>query len=237
MPIIFKSVGTSDSKKYEIKIMMNKTISLCDIEKIFEIYGINQEDLTHIKFVANSETMKSNDKKYFINDDENLIVFVFSPVKEVKEKIEEIFIKNNTLVMEKPAVVEVIIDNNLQRNIDKAEEIADIIPTLDDETIKAINEKTSKLYQNEDFKNLVRIYYTNQDIVKTFLSYIVHGDIVKLSIPKDTGKTFESEISILKGLGIKDSDEDIRNALNHFNGHLNLTLRALLTKNAISESS
>ena len=233
MPIIFKSVGTSDSKKYEIKIIMNKIISLCDIEKIFEIYGMSEEDLSHIKFVANSETMKSNEKQYLVSDNENLIVFVFSPIKEVKEKIEEIFIKNNTLAMDKPAMI----DTNLQKNIDTPEEVVDVIPTLDDETVKIINEKTSSLYQNEDFKQLVRIYYTNQDIVKTFLSFIVHGDIVKLNISKESGKTFESEISILKGLGIKDSDEDIRVALNQFNGHLNLTLRALLTKSAISETS
>ena len=236
MPIIFKSVGTSDSKKYEIKIIMNKTISLCDIEKIFEIYGMNEEDLSHIKFVANSETMKSNDKKYLVSDNENLIVFVFSPVKEVKEKIEEIFIKNNTIAIDKPVIVQ-IIDTNLQKNIDKPEEVVDVIPTLDDETVKTINEKTSSLYQNEDFKQLVRIYYTNQDIVKTFLSFIVHGDIVKLNIPKETEKTFESEISVLKGLGIKDSDENIRSTLNHFNGHLNLTLRALLTKNAVQPNA
>lgn len=232
MPFILKPVGTSGPKRYEIKNDKFTVIKLFDIHTIFKDFGMNDEELDQIKFVANSETIKNNDKSYIINNDENLIIFVFSPIKEIKNKIEDIFIKNNTNTEEVTETIK-IIDPTIQQNIDeKIEE--DLIPILDDETVKLINEKTVKLFENDDFKNLVRIYYSNQDTMKTFLNFIVHGDIVKLNIPKNIfEKSYENEINILKSLGIKESDEVLNKYLNNYNGHINLTLRAILCKQAL----
>ena len=125
------------------------------------------------------------------------------------------------------------IDPFLQKVIDTPV-IEEITPTLDDETVKTINEKTSKLFDNDDFKELIRIYYTNQGIMKTFLNFIVHGDIVGINIPESVeGKTYPNEVARLKELGVKETDENIIKCLSNFNGHLNLTLRALLVRNAV----
>ena len=73
--------------------------------------------------------------------------------------------------------------------------------------------------------------------MKTFLNFIVHGDIVKINIPENVDeKTYSSEVAILKELGITESDENIIKCLSNFNGHLNLTLRALLVRKAVQST-
>jgi hypothetical protein len=70
--------------------------------------------------------------------------------------------------------------------------------------------------------------------MKTFLNFIVHGDIVGINIPETVeGKTYPNEVAKLKELGVKETDENIIKCLSNFNGHLNLTLRALLVRNAV----
>jgi hypothetical protein len=238
MPIIFKPVGTSGPRKLEIRNDTIGPITLTDIEAIFNAYGINEEEMENIKFVANSETIKSKEKVYEITKEENLTIFVFSAARQLKEKLDDIFIKHSTFESQDLPVATIVpatknIDSFLQRVIDTPV-IEEVTPTLDDETVKSINEKTSKLFDNDDFKELVRIYYTNQGIMKTFLNFIVHGDIVKINIPESVDtKTYSNEVAILKQLGITESDENIIKCLSNFNGHLNLTLRALLVRKAV----
>jgi len=248
MPIIFKPVGTSGPRKLEIRNDTIGPITLTDIEAIFNAYGISEEEMENIKFVANSETIKSKDKMYDITKEENLTIFVFSAVRQLKDKLDEIFTKHSTYEFQDLPVATIVqtvnnsvptvknIDPFLQKVIDTPV-IEEVTPTLNDETVKSINEKTSKLFDNDDFKELIRIYYTNQGIMKTFLNFIVHGDIVKINIPEDVDeKTYASEVAILKNLGITESDENIIKCLSNFNGHLNLTLRALLVRKAVQST-
>jgi hypothetical protein len=257
MPVIFKPVGYIDNNKFEISYDTSEKLRLETFEKIFENYGLTNEEVKKIKFVANSETIKNNEKVFEISDSEKLSIFVFSPVKSIKDKLEYIFTKNFTN-LEKNIQAEIkpilkldivahettpilnsdIVEPYIQKSIDKAEEISDI-HTLDDSIINLINEKTSKLFENKDFKHLIRIYYSNQEIFTTFLQFITHGDIVKINIPnsEETNKTYEKEIAIFRNLGIKESDENIKMCLANFNGHLNLTLRALLCRKAVMETT
>ena len=46
-------------------------------------------------------------------------------------------------------------------------------------------------------------------------------------------KDYLVEIETLKSLGINESDDIIKQVLESFNGHLNLSLRVLLTRSAI----
>jgi len=231
MPVIFKPVGNTSSKKVEIHKEILGTLTLTSIHMIFEEYGLNKEELEKIKFLALSQTI-NEETSIVITNTNDLVVFVFSPVIPVKNKLEEIFNKRNTVIQE----IKEMVDPYIQKPIDTVQE--DVVPVLDDSIVNTMNEKASKLFENEDFKHLIRIYYSNQDIMKTFFEFIVHGDIVKINIPKpETAGTFEKEITIMRNLGIKESDENIRHCLASFNGHLNLTLRALLCRKAILETS
>jgi hypothetical protein len=117
--------------------------------------------------------------------------------------------------------------------VDKVEE--EKTPELSQEVIDAMNLKTAKLFESKDFKHLVRIYYSNPDVIKTFLNFVSHGDIAKMTIPTMTEeKDFSVEIGMLKSLGITESDEVIGQVLKAFNGHLNLSLRVLLCRKAVN---
>jgi hypothetical protein len=238
MPIIFKPVGTSGPRKLEIRNDTVGPITLTDIEAIFNAYGISEEEMENIKFVANSETIKTKEKMYDITKEENLTIFVFSANRQLKEKLDTIFNEHSTLESHNLPVATIVpqvvsIDPFLQKVIDTPV-IEEVTPTLDDTTVNTLNEKTSKLFNNNDFKELIRIYYTNQETMKTFLNFIVHGDIVGINIPESVeGKTYPNEVARLKELGVKETDENIIKCLSNFNGHLNLTLRALLVRNAV----
>lgn len=239
MPVIFKHVGNIGTNKFEIKKELIGTLKLSNIEMIFEEYGLTKEELSNTKFIANSETLKNDEKSFIVSNEDLLIIFVFSTIKSIKEKLEEVFIKNSNIqLIEIPQEqTPVLVDPYIQRPINAVE--IDTVPILDDSIVKMMNEKSSKLFENDDFKHLIRIYYSNQDIIKTFLQFIVHGDIVKIDIPKNESLVinYEKEITILKTLGIKESDENIKQCLSNFNGHMNLTLRSLLVRKAILETT
>jgi hypothetical protein len=231
MPILFKLIGCNNTKPIEIIRAFTGELRLSNIHSIFEIYGLMSQDLEEIKFVGNSESIKTNDKVFLINEKENFVIFVFTSNKEVKEKLISIFSDNGEKI---PLLIkkEVIIDEELTKSIDTKE--IDIVHELDDKTVNNMNIKTIKLFNNPDFKHLVRIYYSNQDIMKEFFSYIVSGDITKLTVNK-TEKNYEDEIQILQSLGITDSTENIQKCLESVNGHLNLALRLLLCKSSLLE--
>ena len=71
--------------------------------------------------------------------------------------------------------------------------------------------------------------------MKEFFSYIVSGDITKLTVNK-TENNYEKEIEILQSLGITDSSENIQKCLESVNGHLNLALRLLLCKCSLNKN-
>jgi len=115
------------------------------------------------------------------------------------------------------------------------DKIQEELPELSQEIIDTINIKTAKLFENNDFKHLIRIYYSNPDILKTFLNFVSQGDIIKINIPViSEEKNYSVEIETLKSLGINESDDTIKQVLKLFNGHLNLSLRVLLTRSAIN---
>ena len=216
MPVVFKLAGHINT--LEIKRDIIGIIKFSSIMSIFECYGISTESFEYIQFIIDSEIIKDNTKKFIVSNNYNLIIFVNTSNKEIKKKLIDIFLNENELN-----------ENELNKPI------IDIIqeektPELSQEIIDSINIKTVELFKNEDFKRLIEIYYSNPEILKTFLNFVSHGDIIKMSIPiLSEEKDYFDEIKMLKTLGINESDDFIKSVLNKFNGHLNLSLRDLLT--------
>jgi hypothetical protein len=260
MPITYKLVGNVNSKVLEIKRDIIGLVKLSHMVSMFSAYGMSSENFEHIRFVAESETLKDDSKSFQVSNDNNIIVFVFTANKEVKGKLVEIFLKNATNMEDvpetkvsetstRPLIGTVVDSNTLNRSTrdngpvdpEIAKPVVDTVeeeeknPELTPEIIHSINQKTAKLFENKDFKHLVRIYYTNPETIKTFLNFVSHGDIAKMTIPTITeDKDYEMEISMLKSLGISESDEVIGQVLKAFNGHLNLALRVLLCRKAVN---
>ena len=210
MPITFKLIGNIKSKLLEIKYDINGIVRLSSIISIFKNYGIPPENFEHIKVIIEREPLTNDSKFYQVLDDYNLIVFIFTSKKDINDNLIDIFSKNN---------------------IDKIEEK---IPELSQDIINSNNIKTVQLFENPNFKQLVKIYFNEPELFKTFLKFISHGDITNMNIPTiDEEKDYSVELEYIKSLGITENDKVILQFLKKYNGHINLSLRAFLCQKAI----
>lgn len=210
MPITFKLIGNIKSKLLEIKYDINGIVRLSSIISIFKNYGIPPENFEHIKVIIEREPLTNDSKFYQVLDDYNLIVFIFTSKKDINDNLIEIFSKHN---------------------IDKIEEK---IPELSQDIINSNNIKTVQLFENPNFKQLVKIYFNEPELFKTFLKFISHGDITNMNIPTiDEEKDYSVELEYIKSLGITENDKVILQFLKKYNGHINLSLRAFLCQKAM----
>ena len=210
MPITFKLIGNIKSKLLEIKYDINGIVRLSSIISIFKNYGIPPENFEHIKVIIEREPLTNDSKFYQVLDDYNLIVFIFTSKKDINDNLIEIFSKHN---------------------IDKIEEK---IPELSQDIIDSNNTKTVQLFENPNFKQLVKIYFNEPELFKTFLKFISHGDITNMNIPTiDEEKDYSVELEYIKSLGITENDKVILQFLKKYNGHINLSLRAFLCQKAM----
>ena len=100
---------------------------------------------------------------------------------------------------------------------------------IDATTISASNLETLRLFEEQDFQTLLNVYVTNPDMFKIFASYVSSGTVVPTVFDKDNSIEYVEQFEEIKKLNIGANDEDITSALSEFNGHINLTLRYLLT--------
>ncbi|NDC31311.1 MAG: hypothetical protein EBZ58_10330, partial [Bacteroidetes bacterium] len=234
---IFKLVGIQNFKALEIKHDLIGKLSLSNIKAIFTKYGLREDDYENIKFVTNSETFRSDEKSYDVSSNDSYTVFVFTADKDLKQRLFNIFQEHATNKSEESSNSSVKLtqeepDKELTKSI--KDSIIDVEPELTQEIINRMNSKTLELFADDDFKQLVRIYYNKPETIKTFLNYISHGNIVKVFIPSQNSEIdYTEKISLLKSLGISETDEIIKQSLVAFNGHLNLALRVLLCRQAI----
>lgn len=235
MPVLFKLVGIqiNDGIKTDMKFFKleesKESFNLDDVEKFFIELGL--EPNHEIKYITESQTM-IKDKDYKIKKDSEKIVYVFTLNSDIKSVLIEIF-KKNGIESEKKPNKEKTVDPSLSKPI-PFEEIK-----ITEEIINNSNEETIKLFQEEDFKSLLTIFIKNPGMFRRFSSYITSGDVVvdseKFSSSKE--EDYSKQLEDIKELNIKVSEEDITNALNKFNGHLNLTLRYLLYQNSVETES
>ncbi len=229
MSVLFKLVGIKVEKDTKSEILCNfgskNSINLSDILSIFDGFGLNidKEKEKEIKFITDSETIKK-ENSYKISSDSKRVIFVFSMNSDVKQEFVEIFNKHGIVKEE-------------ERDVDADDEITKPIPEeeikISDDIIEASNVETIKLFQDKDFLTLMDIYNRNAEAFKIFSRYISSGTVLMNSLEKSNDE-FLVELNEIKKLNIGKSDEEIQNALQMFNGHLNLSLRYLLT-NVVEE--
>lgn len=234
MPVLFKLVGIQMSQGIKTDMKFNKfdeskgTINIKEVKDFFTELGLAEND--QVKFITESQTM-SADKEYKVNKDTEKIVYVFTLNTDIKSVLVEIFKEKGEESSNK--VEEKKVDTNISKPI-PFEKIK-----IDDSVIENSNIETVKLFEEEDFKSLLSIFINNPNMYQRFSSYITSGDVVieseKFSSSKE--KDYSQQLEEIKKLNIKVCEEDITNALNKFNGHLNLTLRYLLYQNSVETDS
>jgi hypothetical protein len=233
MTITLKLVGVKSELKTEISLNLNlKEITISDIRTYFTSNGYNN-NISEVKFITSSETMK-DEKKYSIEED--ITIFVFVMDINIKNSLIEFFDKHgheveknlSTETNQQSVVVKVPQPNP---NLDKPLPEDQIKITSD--IIDRSNQETVKLFGDQNFKTLVSIYYNNPDVFKVFASYISSGTVISSALQQNVESTYDTQLEEIKNLGLQISDEKIIEALQKFNGHINLSLRYLLTVNSI----
>jgi hypothetical protein len=252
MSIIYKLVGikSGDNVKNEIihkdwDVQKNE-INIQDVYSLFSTLGCT-ENINEIKFIINSETMK-DEKSYSIfhsmdtdgkSHEYNLIIHVFTINEELKNKLITIF-DTHGYVAKKEVIQTNVIQTNVnpkRPNIELSKPIPEDEIKINEETIINSNKETISLFSNKDFQTLIRIYYENSDVFKTFASYISTGNAVDASHFSNTRDVrFDDEFQEIKSLNLNIDDEIIQNTLKRFNGHINLTLRYILTTRSIESN-
>ena len=229
MSVLFKLVGIKVEKNTKSEILCNfgskNSINLSDISSIFNDFGLNidKEKKKVIKFITDSETIKE-ESSYKISSDSKRIIFIFSMNSDVKQEFVKIFNEHGIVKEEE---MDEDVDDEITKPIPE-EEIK-----ISDDIIEASNVETIKLFQDKDFLTLMDIYNRNAEAFKIFSRYISSGTVLMNSLEKSNDE-FLVELNEIKKLNIGKSDEEIQNALQMFNGHLNLSLRYLLT-NVVEE--
>ena len=135
--------------------------------------------------------------EFIINDNMEEYIFIFTPNNTIKNKLKNIF------------------QNKIPNN--------DIITQ---NIINEINEETIKLFNDNDFKNLIDIYKRKPELFQTLLQYTYCGNIKYNIINNSNNYLFE--LNKLKELNLNIEDDKIIEKLEKYGGHLKLTLRALL---------
>tara|TARA_B100000524_G_scaffold338766_1_gene230496 strand:+ start:476 stop:1168 length:693 start_codon:yes stop_codon:yes gene_type:complete len=227
MTITLKLVGVKSELKTEISLNLNlKEITISDIRTYFTSNGYNN-NISEVKFITSSETMK-DEKKYSIEEDITIFVFVMDIT--IKNSLIEFFNKHGHEV-EKNVSSVVVKAPQPNPNLDKPLPEDQIKITSD--IIDRSNQETVKLFGDQNFKTLVSIYYNNPDVFKVFASYISSGTVISSALQQNVESTYDTQLEEIKNLGLQISDEKIIEALQKFNGHINLSLRYLLTVNSI----
>jgi len=239
MPIVFKLVGnTVDGKYYEIHDNFEGPITLRMIFALFQHFGITENDLENIRFIADSEQLKNLDKVILVRSEENKDIFIFISDTAIRSKVQQIFMskgieftaKNKAPEQGKPPGIEK--DESLSEPVTevKIEPKAVLTP----EIIDNINIKTVKLFDDTDFKTLFSIYLKRPELFNTLSKYVQNGTIVQEAlIPvKELNEMETAQYKMMatkiNELGFNLPEETIMMKLIQYNGHMNLTVRSIL---------
>lgn len=208
-----------DNLKMEFRQKLN-------IEKLKSIQQI-RNNLINEQKIEKEEDDEDNEN-IFNNDNEFIRNFKnrFSRFNIEDNNNNEMFNHNMRMRHHKPMIEE---DDDEDEEINKPLPQEEIKFT--EEIIDEQNKKTIELFKNENFRNLMRIFNDEPDIFKTFASYITHGDVCLDAFDNDNNDNdYSNELEHIKSLNIDIDDELILETLKRFNGHMNLSLRYLLTK-------
>jgi hypothetical protein len=210
--ILLKLVGygPSMSNDYIIEITEN-VFTLNNI-----IDNLRQNGFTapvnDIRFIFKGNTIIDENKEYELEG--NDIIYLFSTKNDIKQElIKTIFKSNNVPIKEEPLP-------------DVDEEL------LTQDKIKFANQNVIEMFKDPDFVTMLKICLTKPNIVNMVTNYLNSGDI-SIEIKDYEEFIYIEELNqinmYLKELNIIIDDNIIKNTLMSFNGHLNLSLRYLLS--------
>lgn len=250
---IFNNERFSEEKVYNLENNLNMVQIVLkkdenDLEQklrvMFNLYGFDSSELhfnrENLENLRMEKRQKLNiEKLKTIQEMRNNLVGNVGEIKEQDD--DDIFVRHNNPFIRDFNGMNLQNNQSTNRRINfsefnevkEDEEINKPIPLeeikFNEEIIEKSNNKTIELFKNDNFKTLLKIFNDEPDVFKTFASYITHGD-VQLDYFDDIEETsYDNELEAIKSLEVDINDELIMEALKRFKGHINLSLRYLLT--------
>lgn len=235
--IIFKLVGYDiSSGEHDYKVTIDEPHSYLTEKHIidsFTIPGVIDIDtIKMIRFIYKGSTLSLEKTHILVENDDVIIIHVFTSSMEIRRTlVENIFTSLKTLLEDKTPEERKYQDDKILPEMIEEKEI------MSDNVIEEMNTNIVKLFSDEDFTNLLRIILNKPHLINIASSYIQHGDVIKVQssdIPTDFiftyMKQYDKVIDIMNKLNVDivGHEDEIKNLLCKFKGHLNLTLRSIL---------
>ena len=239
--IQLKLIGYQSDEKYDVILDKNKdgVTNLKYIYLNFIRKGMNINDIKKLRFISSGTNLKDLEENILSSDIGNTNVFIFINDYQIKKNLlEKIFTNIPKDSINQPPSYK--IETKLE-NLPLEDDVEEIYEPSD-EDINNINEKIMENFKDKDFIELLRICMTKPELLKKVSGYLENGDVIddedNFNIDNIEDFNFEREYQYIKNFLEKDLnievnsfiDENIKKVLIHFKGHLNLSLRFILSK-------
>jgi hypothetical protein len=247
MPIVLKLVGFNQhNQSYQIEDTFFGMMNLTILQGLFGIWGLDDEELSKVKFIINTEQINNIHQNFEIKENEEKTIFVFTSDTHVRFKLFDIFkkqIESLKADFDSDSKPEPKSSININKPITQSQ--PDTTPKLTQELIDVMNVKSVSLFADKDFKNLISVYLTRPDLFNTFAQYVQNGNIVQESLLPSITKETLTNAELTRYLTLVDKIDNLDTGVNRdqifeqlikYSGHLNLTLRAILCENVVKSS-
>ncbi len=121
-------------------------------------------------------------------------------------------------------------NSHLQESLESTSQENNTEESIEEYDYTKINQQTKQIFEDADFKNLIKIYINKPELFKIFYKYISSGNIIindNINNNISDGDINEST-EFINNLNFGFHNDDIRSALLKTNNHINLSLRYLL---------
>jgi hypothetical protein len=213
-------------------------ITILDIFNYLLRNDLSFNEISKITFIHNGKNITDDTcAKYKGTDDEPFILHMYTNNSDVK-----IEILKNIYNQDKLDEIE-LLDNISNTNDDNHDDNNHSNDSIEDnitlEEINKQNEEVIKLFSDKDFTYLLKICLEKPELVNTVTSYITNGNITFQIKTSEQDKEFNYPneyikiLELLNQLNINITNEDnIKSIIQHFEGHLNLSLRYILNNHS-----
>ena len=220
MPLIFNFITKTIEpiKKIVLNLSDEIVFTRNDLLIYFNNLNLSIDDVQTLTFIFNNKEIKDNITVKMSNTD-IVVIHVLTSNSVIKDKLVNLFNSKGC---------DIDINSSYQYQPEKPKVVSKTF--LNKDIINNQNKITVKLFNDPDFRSLIKIYLTRPELFNMLLQYTQSGDIIPIA--NDDNKLSREEIIELsheiKKLNLNISDDIIINKLIKCNGHLNLTIRSLL---------
>ena len=211
---------------------IESNLTLKNIYLDFMRNGVNIELIKKIKFIKNGKNISNLDENLY-NKDCNNLVYLFTNDQVIKNELISKIFTNIPKEESQRNTIQISTKLNVQPTEDVEEDIFE--PTEDE--INSINEKIIENFKDKEFKDLLQICIKKPELIKMVNSYLCNGNIIDKidfdDINLDEFK-YQNEYDFIKSFYEDNfmtpltNESYVKKILNHFKGHLNLSLRYLI---------